>query len=609
MVAPRDAWGKMRLRATAFIVLAIAESLLAPVRFAAAMPGGPDPTFGTGGFAATSGFSVAAPVRLPDGRLVAAGFANTLRYDFQLARFDVDGSPDLTFGSGGVATTRVAGAGQSIATLLARQPDGKVVAVGVALGQNNGSQLPFAALARYNPDGTADATFATSGTLVDRTLGAPVALQLQPDGKIIVVSAGAPAPDTQQAPVQLARYNADGSADAGYARAGNPAPSTSPPTGNPRAALLLADGTLIVAVTAAGAPAVVRYDATGGIDPAFGTNGVATLGKGDWCCNESPTDIIALPDGRVAIAGIFFEEGPGALRPGYVIHVVHPDGSPDNSFGSEGRVVGNAGQFLTAHLSNPWAETTTRIALEPDGKLLQVGTVATASFQFAPIVFRYDLRGSPDQGFGVGGVSTAGVESVGQLLEIQPDALALQPDGKLVVGGPGFLARYVLGGASTDTAVEYRESASGGYFVTSLPSEIARLDSGEISGWQRTGQYFSVLSGTDPAGIAMCRFFSGGTFAPASTHFLTPYANECAQLREDHDWIYEGNVMAVRLPDRAGGCATGALPVYRLYGNGQGGVPNHRYTTSLAARAQTIADGWIAEGAGPLGVTACVPAQ
>jgi hypothetical protein len=311
----------------------------------------------------------------------------------------------------------------------------------------------------------------------------------------------------------------------------------------------------------------------------------------------------------MAIAAISFESGLGTLRPDYVIYVVHPDGSLDTSFGSAGRVVGTYGQFLTAHLANPWAGTTTRLAFEPAGKLLQVGTFATASFQLSPIVFRYDLQGVPDQGFGVGGISTASVEAIQQNVELQPDTIALQPDGKLVIGGPGFLARYILGGASTDTAVEYHDSVSDGYLVTSLPNEIAQLDSGALSGWQRTGQYFSVYPEADPTASAMCRFFSGGSFAPKSTHFLTPFAGECVSLRQEPGWIFEGDVMPVRLPNGTGGCAPGSLALYRLYNNGQGGVPNHRYTISLSARAQTIAAGWVAEGVGPLGVTASVPGR
>jgi hypothetical protein len=49
------------------------------------------------------------------------------------------------------------------------------------------------------------------------------------------------------------------------------------------------------------------------------------------------------------------------------------------------------------------------------------------------------------------------------------------------------------------------------------------------------------------------------------------------------------------------------LPLYRLYNNGQGQAPNHRYTTSVVVRVSMIAAGWIPEGNGADGVIGCVP--
>ena len=50
-----------------------------------------------------------------------------------------------------------------------------------------------------------------------------------------------------------------------------------------------------------------------------------------------------------------------------------------------------------------------------------------------------------------------------------------------------------------------------------------------------------------------------------------------------------------------------SLPLYRLYNDGQGGAPNHRYTTSPTVRAAMMGRGWTPEGMGSLGVIACVP--
>jgi len=160
--------------------------------------------------------------------------------------------------------------------------------------------------------------------------------------------------------------------------------------------------------------------------------------------------------------------------------------------------------------------------------------------------------------------------------------------------------------AASSTAFEYFHGGYGHYFVTAAPKEIAGLDSGAFSGWSRTGLSFDVLAVGEAASANVCRFWSGQTFAPKSSHFYTPFDWECAIARHDTAWSFEGEVFALKLPDSSGVCEAGTIPLYRLYNNGKGGAPNHRYTRSVAVRAEMIAQGWIAEGRG-IGVIGCVP--
>jgi len=71
-------------------------------------------------------------------------------------------------------------------------------------------------------------------------------------------------------------------------------------------------------------------------------------------------------------------------------------------------------------------------------------------------------------------------------------------------------------------------------------------------------------------------------------------------------WQLEGVVFGLALPAPDGSCASGTAPLYRLYNDGQGAAPNHRYTTQPGVRAQMMGRGWIAEGSG-IGVIGCVP--
>jgi len=155
-------------------------------------------------------------------------------------------------------------------------------------------------------------------------------------------------------------------------------------------------------------------------------------------------------------------------------------------------------------------------------------------------------------------------------------------------------------------AVEYYHAAFDHYFITSIADEIAKLDNGTFVGWARTGESFAVYADAPLNAASVCRFFSTA-FGPKSSHFYTPSASECTTVKANPNWQFEGNVFSVPTPDAAGACAAGTTPVYRLYNDGQGGAPNHRYTTSLATRTSMLGKGWIPEGYGPQGVVMCAP--
>jgi hypothetical protein len=171
-----------------------------------------------------------------------------------------------------------------------------------------------------------------------------------------------------------------------------------------------------------------------------------------------------------------------------------------------------------------------------------------------------------------------------------------------LLGGAGSVA------AQTQTAVEYYYQVWNFYFITSFPAEIAALDGGAFGGaWKRTGQTFSVWAQPTGGALPNCRFFSTG-FAPKSSHFYTPYAAECAGLKAPGSgWQYEAIAFYVQLPDGSGNCPMGTTILYRLYNNGMGGAPNHRFTTDAATFNQMRAAGWIFEGDGRTGASACVP--
>ncbi|HZQ62766.1 MAG TPA: hypothetical protein VFC24_15540 [Casimicrobiaceae bacterium] len=156
------------------------------------------------------------------------------------------------------------------------------------------------------------------------------------------------------------------------------------------------------------------------------------------------------------------------------------------------------------------------------------------------------------------------------------------------------------------TAIEYYHAGFNHYFITANPDEIRKLDDGTIPGWVRTGASFDVYAGPNVDAATVCRFFSTA-FDPKSSHVYTASPSECEKVKQNPDWQFEGVVFSVPVPDASGFCPGYSKPVYRLYNNGQGGAPNHRYTTSIAIREQMLAQGWIGEGSGELGVAMCTP--
>jgi len=171
-----------------------------------------------------------------------------------------------------------------------------------------------------------------------------------------------------------------------------------------------------------------------------------------------------------------------------------------------------------------------------------------------------------------------------------------------------------VGGGSAPAAVavvEYYNAVFDHYFITPVAVEIGLLDAKTppFQDWSRTGFTFNgYVNATAPAGsVAICRFFNS-TFAPKSSHFYAPHGLGCeATLSTFPDWKLEDDkLFNAMLPDAGGVCPAGTVPVYRLYNNGMGGAPNHRFVTSLAERQTMIGKGYVPEGSG-IGVGMCAP--
>ncbi|MCC2670918.1 MAG: repeat-containing protein, partial [Armatimonadetes bacterium] len=98
----------------------------------------------------------------PDGRILVAGTGLfPANQHFFMMRCQADGAPDGSFGTSGLAVTDFLAGDDAINTILL-QPDGKIVAAGPCASELGGSFWDFG-VARYLPDGTPDFQFGSFG--------------------------------------------------------------------------------------------------------------------------------------------------------------------------------------------------------------------------------------------------------------------------------------------------------------------------------------------------------------------------------------------------------------------------------------------------------------
>ena len=414
-----------RTRALSMAAILVTVSMLAPARVRAA-GGALDSSFGTGGivlteFSQASAYAFAIRVQ-PDGKVIVAGQSGVYPvFHAALARYNADGTPDPTFGTGGKVTVPLDPDGEGLSA-IALQPDGKIVAAGSVIHDN----WPLAVVvARFNADGSLDQEFGSGGAVVT-TFGDPFAegndVVLQPDGKIVVVGVSGAGDYSELNDFAVARYNPDGSLDQGFGNGGQlkthfPGVFNTGTTAS--SAALQADGKLVVAGTYKNEGthrqfAMARYNTDGTLDSKFGSAGevMTTAGLGD-----SGAYAIALqPDGRIVLAGYSYS----SHGRDFTLARYGSDGTLDGRFGQGGVVqtdFANNTDFAYA------------LAVQGDGKLVAAGR--TGPYPQTDVgLARYTTAGQLDQTFGSGGKVVTNTGSSDQAY-----AVAIYGRARIVVAG------------------------------------------------------------------------------------------------------------------------------------------------------------------------------
>src|SRR5438552_407629 len=343
-----------------------------------------DNTFGSGGKVRTDFPGLAAVpssvVIQPDGKIVVAGGAFpqfTFAGNFEVVRYNRNGSLDTSFGNGGIVTTTFPEG--SYAFDVALQADGKIIAAGTVfvdfiIGEPSDTDF---ALARYNPDGTPDTTFGNGGQVSTDFVGMEddaFSVLIQPDGKIVAVgSADSPATYYDFAAV---RYLSNGTVDKTFGVGGKVSTDFGDQNfDRAHSAALQPDGRIVAAGFAISQNggvqnfAVARYTSSGLLDTTFSRDGITQIDFGNCC--QSAYQVLLQSDGKIITVGYANTEDSDS---DFLLARLNPRGSLDTTLGVGGKVRTSCGDL------NGGANGA---ALQSDGRLVAVGFQATFSNQWA----------------------------------------------------------------------------------------------------------------------------------------------------------------------------------------------------------------------------------
>ena len=315
-----------------------------------------------------------------------------------LALADVSTSPaDYVSPAGKLETSFNPGTPNASIQAVAIQPDGKILIGGLfasIAGISRGH------IARLNSDGSLDTAFAV-GAAADNAV---ISIALQPDGKILIGGSFANYDGAPRA--SIARLNADGSLDTTFNPGTGATDATLP--GEVDAILVQSDGKIIIGgsfnfYNGVARKGLARVNANGSLDTSFV--------PGDF--NGAVFDVALDSDGKVLVGGRFSTVG-GTARKG--VARLNSNGSLDSSFDP-----------------GTGANIVLDLAVRPDGKILIGGAFSSYNGTPRTSLARINSDGTLDISFDPG--TAMGTDAV--------RAMAVQPDGRVVVGGDfGTFVRF-----------------------------------------------------------------------------------------------------------------------------------------------------------------------
>jgi uncharacterized delta-60 repeat protein len=293
-----------------------------------------------------------------DGKIVVCGYTHqTAITKFLVARYNTNGTIDTSFNTVGYNTTSFGAGAQANSVKL--QSTGKAIVAGTAV-QGKGAF----ALARYNTNGTLDATFGTAGQTVTSIGFGAVLRQIAILGDDSIIAVGYVF-DGASTDFVVAKYTAAGALDATFGVGGiviTPIDTRA----EAYAVAIQSDGKIVVGgvsyVNNIGRSTLVRYSVTGTLDGTFGSGGIVTSALQN---GASIYGVVLQTDGKIVVSGTVI----GNFGPFFAVGRYTSTGALDVTFDSTG-----VGQ-------NPASSSEAySVALQSDGKIVAGGYVKINSY-------------------------------------------------------------------------------------------------------------------------------------------------------------------------------------------------------------------------------------
>lgn len=398
-----------------------------------------------------------------------------------LSVFADDGDIDTTFNGSGLRLTDIGSTSNDVIFNIGLMTDGRIVGMGGANGQ--------AAAIRYLPNGTLDTSFSGDGVATAFT-GTGTAGVLQPDGKPVIVG-------TTAAGLQIVRFNADGTPDTSFGGDGQVVASFAGGI-SARAVMFQSDGKLVVAGYLSFTSGdlrdifLARFAADGSPDPTFGTGGTAII---DLTPNgiETVFDAALLADGKIIIAG---QKNDTVGFADFLIARFDTNGAVDTTFGSNG--------FTTVAVAPSNNDLADSVAVAPDGKIVVGGIYTSFSVSNAPVLVRLMSDGTLDSTFDSDGILIPTAVN-------RPVAVLVQSNGKILTAGPNGsvsgVSKYNIDGTlDTSFSLDGRITAAGSATALAIQPDGKILVSGSqtISGGNTgflTSRFLNTAAPTTVASV------------------------------------------------------------------------------------------------------------